>query len=59
MLPLRNNATLLGLHQVLPYKSTGSVLGRTVPDLRLGACRHHGTALLLLILASLIGHFYT
>lgn len=62
---LRNDATLLGLHQILLGQATGSVLGSSVPDLRLGARSHHSTTLLLLllvlllVLASVLYHFYT
>jgi hypothetical protein len=41
VLLLGNDATLLGLHQVLLGQATGSVLGRAVPHLRLGANSGH------------------
>ncbi len=41
MLLLGDDAALAGLHQILLGEATGSVLGRSVPDLRLGASRHH------------------
>ena len=55
VLLLGNDATLLGLHEVLLGQATGSVLGRSVPDLGLRASRHH-RATFLLILASI--HLY-
>ncbi len=63
---LGNDATLLGLHQILLGETTGSVLGSSMPDLRLGANSHHSTTILvivlvliLLILTSVVDHFYT
>ncbi len=50
VLALGNDASLLGLHQILLGQATGSVLGRPVPDLGLGTNGHHGTTLLLLVL---------
>jgi len=44
VLLLGHDAALLGLHQVLLGQTTGSVLGRAVPDLRLGANSRHLTA---------------
>jgi len=41
VLLLGNDAALLGLHQVLLGQATGSVLGRAVPHLRLGANSGH------------------
>jgi hypothetical protein len=55
VLLLGHNATLLGLHEILLGQPTGSVLGRSVPDLGLGASSNHSAAILL-ILASI--HFY-
>jgi len=55
VLLLGHDAALLGLHQILLGQATGSVLGRSVPDLGLGASSHHSAAILL-ILASI--HFY-
>ncbi len=43
MLLLADDATLLGLHQILLGESTGSVLGSSVVDLRLGAHSEHLT----------------
>ncbi len=41
VLLLRNDTTLLGLHQILLGQATGSVLGGSVVDLGLGANRQH------------------
>jgi len=54
VLPLANNATLLGLHEVLLGQPTGRVLRRAVVHLALGANRdlraaHHS---LVAVLAS-------
>lgn len=63
VLLLGHDAALLGLHQILLGQATGSVLGRTVVDLGLGAHCDHATLLLLalllllLILASVVRHF--
>ena len=41
VLPATNNATLLGLHQILPGQPTTRVLGGSVVHLGLGThCRH-------------------
>lgn len=59
VLLLGNNATLLGLHQILLGQATGSVLGRTVPNLRLRANRHHLTTRLVILTSNVVVHFYT
>ncbi len=41
VLLLRDDATLLGLHQILLGQATGSVLGGSVVDLGLGAHSQH------------------
>ncbi len=69
VLLLADNATILGLHQILLHQATGRVFRRTVPNLRRRAVRRHLRATILLahiltrrtnILAILtsIGHFY-
>lgn len=58
LLTTADNATTLGLHQVLTRQTTGSVLGSSVPDLSL--CSNSGdlaTSLnIVAVLASAIGH---
>ena len=61
VLLLRNDATLLGLHQILLGEATGSVLGSAVVNLGLGAnsdhlATHHGV---VAILTSRVGRVHS
>ena len=60
VLALADNATLLGLHQILLGQATGSVLGGSVEDLGLGAHSDRGATdhhiVVLAILTSNVVH---
>lgn len=58
VLLLGHDAALAGLHQILLDQPTGSVLGRSVPNLRLRANRRH-LATSLNVLASHVHCVYT
>lgn len=52
VLAAADDATTLGLHQILPSEATGSMLGGAVENSRLGAYSGDlGTAILLAVLA--------
>lgn len=66
LLTAADDASALGLHQVLLGQATGSMLGGSVEDLGLGASRLQGTTLLLTSVTavltrgatSITSHFY-
>jgi hypothetical protein len=61
VLLLGHDAALLGLHQILLGQATGSVLGRAVPDLGLGAHGDHLAAHLVILASHVVRvrvHFY-
>ena len=58
VLLLGNDATLLGLHQILLSEATGSVLGGSVIDLRLGANSHHLSSHHVVVLAILTSRIH-